>query len=100
MAEDRNEPRELNWRQLFPWTELFQGFRIAIDYNKLLLAAGGLLTMALGWWLLAVIFSYSRPVWSNYQLREAGWAAFKQDRDRWNLMNRAAGPAPASESEM
>src|SRR5947207_13129915 len=60
MAEDKFEPRETNWRQLLPWIELFQGFRVALDLNKLLLAAAGILTMAFGWWLLAGIFD--KPV--------------------------------------
>jgi hypothetical protein len=90
MAEDRDQPRELNWRQLFPWTELFQGFRLAIDYNKLLLAAGGLLTMALGWWVLANLFLYSKPDFKD-QTSETGWAEFKRHRDEWNLVYKAAG---------
>ena len=39
MAEDKVEPREVNWRQMMPWTTLFQGFRVALDPNKLILAA-------------------------------------------------------------
>src|SRR5438105_2557591 len=41
MADDKVEPRETNWRQLLPWTVLFQGFRVALDPNKLVLAAAG-----------------------------------------------------------
>ena len=55
MAEDKVEPREINWRQLMPWTVLFQGFRVALDPNKLVLAAAGILLMAFGWWLLAIM---------------------------------------------
>ena len=29
----------------------------SVDLNKLLLAAAGILVMAIGWWLLAVIFA-------------------------------------------
>jgi hypothetical protein len=98
MADDRTEPRETNWAQLLPWTALFQGFRVALDVNKLLLAAGGILTMALGWWLLAVIFSSSTPPqWSDWKKEgelQANWADFKRERDKWNLMHAAAGSRP------
>src|SRR5262249_22666331 len=103
---DKAETREVSWRQLLPWTELFRGFQIALDLNKLLLAAGGILVTAFGWWLLAVIFSTaydkSPPAWpGNYKTKAKGandaekdanaWRAFKADRDSWNLMHRSAG---------
>jgi len=56
MAEDKIDGREVTWRQLLPWTELFRGFQVAFDLNKMLLAAAGILVMAFGWWLLAVCF--------------------------------------------
>jgi hypothetical protein len=57
MAEERAEPREATWRGLVPWTELFRTFQVALDLNKLLLAAAGIVLMAFGWWLLALVFS-------------------------------------------
>src|SRR6185369_12396856 len=99
MAEDKVEPREMNWRQLMPWTVLFQGFRVALDPNKLLLAAAGILLMAFGWWLLAIIFNYEKPAASKYlgnfndyagendaQKRESAWKAFSEDRQKWAVM--------------
>ncbi len=106
MAEDKVEPREFNWRQLFPWTVLFQGFRVALDPNKLLLAAAGIFLMACGWWLLAVIFNYSKPKFPDYttdlekyarpgdtdeQKKDNAWKAFRDDRQKWAVMYRAAG---------
>ena len=61
MAEDKFESRETNWRHLLPWIELFRGFGVALDLNKLLLAAGGIVTMAFGWWFLSFLFSASEP---------------------------------------
>ena len=43
MAAEKVDVREVSFRQLFPWTELFRGFQVALDPKKLLLAAGGLL---------------------------------------------------------
>jgi hypothetical protein len=97
MAEDKVEPREVNWRQLLPWTAIFQGFRVARDPSKLALAAAGILVMAFAWWILALIFNYQRPSWpTDYvSLRsndeEKAWKAFKEDRQHWNLMHRMAG---------
>src|SRR5947209_5266736 len=56
MAEDKVELREINYRQVLPWTELFKGFQLALDPKKLVLAAAGILAMYAGWWLLSVIF--------------------------------------------
>ena len=57
MVEEKVEPRETSWRQLLPWTELFRGFQVALDLNKLALAAAGILVTEFGWWLLAVLFT-------------------------------------------
>src|SRR5947199_10714168 len=95
MAEEKVELRDINWRQLFPWTELFRGFQVALDPKKLLLAAAGLLVMAFGWWLLALIFFHSplgdKPDWGggNYG---TNWTKFREDRDKWSLLYMAAGP--------
>ncbi|HLJ92769.1 MAG TPA: hypothetical protein VKU02_06185, partial [Gemmataceae bacterium] len=108
MAEDRFEPREINFRQWLPWTQIFRGFWVAIDPKKLLLAAGGILVMAFGWWLLATAF-YSikpKPVWpthysggTKYEPKEGdprtkdeiAFQAFRGDRDQWNLLYETAG---------
>ncbi len=103
MAEDKIEGREMSWRQLLPWTELFRGFQVAFDPNKLLLAAAGILVMAFGWWLLAVIFRNMPreftdlpPNWpAKYQSVQEdprkAWEQFKRDRDEWNLLHETAG---------
>ncbi|MFL5245781.1 MAG: hypothetical protein ACJ8FY_27220 [Gemmataceae bacterium] len=106
MVEEKGEPREFNWRQLLPWTELFQGFRIALDVNKLLLAAAGIVVMALGWWVLASVFYYDKPQYGKYSsASETGddsearnrlaWSKFKTDVGKWTLIHKAAGPEPA-----
>jgi hypothetical protein len=119
MAEDKFETRDINYRQWLPWTQIFRGFWIAVDPKKLLLAAGGILVMAFGWWLLATIFysGQTKPTWpgdysgnSRYQPKpddprlaqrsaeqvaeEIAFEAFKRDRHRWNLLHEAAGTEP------
>src|SRR5438876_1344143 len=111
MAEDKVEPREVNWRQLMPWTVLFQGFRVALDPNKLVLAAAGILAMALGWWGWSIVFDYKKPKLDDWNLadftkakddeeREAQrWQKFKDERDKWHVMHRAAGTAFPNKEE-
>jgi len=100
MAEDKAEAREMTWRQLLPWTELFRGFQIALDINKLFLAAAGIFAMALGWWLLALVFrapykeTPPRPGDGQYSSdlsKPEDWDGFKKARDEWNLMYQTAG---------
>jgi hypothetical protein len=109
MAEDRLETREMSWRHLFPWTELFRGFRVAIGLSKLGLAAAGILVMAALWYVLAVLFYNltSKPDWPNAapdtqftsykegpEREAARWAYFLSAREKWNLMLETAGPVP------
>ncbi len=98
MAEEKVEAREITWRQLFPWTELFRGFQVALDLNKLLLAAAGIVVMWFGWWLLSVTFaavtygSSPIPDWpGTYGDKDATWPEFRRDRLHWNLMHESAG---------
>jgi len=37
MADEHQEIRNINWREVFPFTHLFRGFRMAVDPKKLLL---------------------------------------------------------------
>lgn len=108
MAEEKTEQREVNIRSMLPWMELFRSFQVALDPKKLLLAAGGILFMALGWYALASGF-YSlsgKPTWnandyppSKFQgkndteemARQKAWEKFKQDRERWRILWQAAG---------
>lgn len=101
MAEDRVEPREVSLKTWLPWLALFQSFRVALDINKLVLAAGGIVTMAFGWWLLAVVFNTSEPVWDQKEYEpkdgddatraKAAWKNFKDDHSKWALRYMAAG---------
>jgi hypothetical protein len=48
--------REIAWQEIFPWLLLVRTFRISIQVWQLLLAAAGLLSTIVGWWLLAWVF--------------------------------------------
>ena len=93
MAEEQTDSREVSIRQFLPWTHIFRGFRIALNPKCLLLAAAGILIMAFGWWLLAVIFSgvRSKPIWptdyptSEYQPPRA--RKFRQRKGLGGLQN-------------
>lgn len=121
MAEDRLDPRDFNWRHWLPWTVLFRGFQVALDLKKLLLAAGGILTMACGWWLLATVFfaaKGNKPNWpsdyptASYEVKNVpeerraeastleAWKAFKRDRARYNVMYEAAAPSDHADRMM
>lgn len=104
MAEDKLEQREFNFRQALPWTELFQGFRVALDPKKLLLAAAGIVAMALGWFVLSWLFVAAEskpqpndPTYAeqrNHDEAHAGkqaWQKFREDRTKWNILWQHAG---------
>ncbi|MCI0681504.1 MAG: hypothetical protein L0Y71_05325 [Gemmataceae bacterium] len=92
MSEDFGEQTQAR----ASWTKLFTAFRIALDLKKLLLAAGGLVATAIGWWFFAwVAYSIaSMPQWEQYSAAEnkqEAWQTFKYDRGRWNLLHEMAG---------
>jgi hypothetical protein len=120
MAEEHVDSRPINFRQWFPWLEIFRGFQVALDPKKMVVAAAGILAMACWWWFWSVVFyhSQSKPDVSNYAAagyqpksdkdlppgktieqvgKEAAWAAFRQDRLKWDLLHETAGDAPVSQ---
>jgi hypothetical protein len=107
MAEEKNELRDINYRQLLPWTELFKGFQLALDPKKLLLAAAGIMVMYTGWMALSLVFYRSRnePKDSDYTLasyqKEGATEAeaevlrkaqFEHAHYQWQLLHDTAGP--------
>jgi hypothetical protein len=97
MAEDQVGMRKDVLQQLAPWTRLFSGFKVALDPKKLLLAGAGILTMQIGWWILAAIFfgfGSTPPKWKSGDYpasNQDAWKDFKRDRQRWNLLYEMAG---------
>ncbi len=100
MAEEKVESRELTWWQLLPWTYLFRGFQIALDPNKLFLAALGIMVMTLGWLFLAFLFSlgYSKPAMpASAQDRPKVFAEVKERLKHYDLMHEAANTGGPNE---
>jgi hypothetical protein len=105
MAEDQGGQRK-DLFQSAPWLKLFGAFKIALDPKKLLLAGAGIVSMAAGWWVLAIVFGFFRanpPQWSDFErsdqsaeAKKEAWKAFKNARQNWNLFHEMAGPAPES----
>jgi hypothetical protein len=83
------------------WTKIFTTFKVALDVKKLILAAVGILLVAVGWWFIGWTFYGMRtfPEWKNYEDKErnepkdrqAQWAYFKSKRASWNLLHELAG---------
>ena len=61
MADGRDQPPGFSYRATFPWMEIFRCFQVALDPRKLLVAAAGILTMSLGWYVLSALFYYKAP---------------------------------------
>src|SRR5262245_5309338 len=90
MAEDRIDTRETSWKQLVPWTELFKSFQIALDLNKMLLAAAGILVMSVLWFLLSGLFWFSygpAPTVDTKSVEK--YIEGHRKRLEWNLMHEA-----------
>jgi len=95
MAEEKVELKDINYRQVMPWTELFRGFQVALDPKKLLLAAAGILVMAAGWYVLGWAFFglKKEPTWGDGAY--TSWPEFQKERKNWNLLYEAAADYPS-----
>jgi hypothetical protein len=111
MVEERADTREFSLRRLIAGTELLRTFSIAIDVKNLTMAAAGIFTMAIGWWLISVTFyglatepKESDPRYdvkayeSRYtdktpsEIKQLRDADLKADQDAYAMLERAAGP--------
>jgi hypothetical protein len=116
MAEERGQAREYPaWRpKPASWTKLFGTFLVALDPFKLIVAAAGILSTALGWWLISVIFyaGWTVPKLSEYERKakdtnltdeqdRADWAKREYDKafETWALMHELAGPTERSDAD-
>src|SRR5947209_15797401 len=72
MAEDQVGARKESLRDFFLWTRIFHTFKVALDPKKLLLAGAGIVVMAAGWYVLAVLFynTRSEPKPSDYPVSD------------------------------
>jgi hypothetical protein len=56
MTQQRFDIHHMDLREVFPWTHLFRGLRIALELKKIVLGAVGAVLMALGWWGIGFFF--------------------------------------------
>jgi hypothetical protein len=108
MAEEHGMAREHPaWKpKPASWTKLFGTFLVALDPFKLLVAAGGIMATALGWWLLSIIFysAWTEPKASHSDIERrapkelseddrAAWIEreYARSLDSWALMHELAG---------
>lgn len=59
MQSENGNGRGNELRRLFPWSEIFRAFQVALDPSKLLLATVAVVVLWLGWFVLGLIFSQS-----------------------------------------
>jgi len=52
MADESHVVRGVNWRETFPFTQIFRAFRVAIHPTKLIFALVALIAIYAGGWLL------------------------------------------------
>jgi hypothetical protein len=116
MADGRDEATAFSFRKTFPWTEIFRCFQVALDPRKLLVAAGGIVVMSLGWWFLSWAFYRSEPApnapqytdvralqrefgqkpdktdYTTEELQQKGQEKFRRDLAEWRVLDELAGP--------
>jgi len=56
MADESHVIRGINWRETFPFTQIFRAFRVAIHPTKLIIALIALLALYAGGRVLDVIW--------------------------------------------
>src|SRR3954454_2240450 len=65
MADEAQTVRSINWREVFPFTNLFKAFRVAVHPSKLVLALAALLLLYFGGRILD-------GVWADKHLVQPG----------------------------
>src|SRR3954463_8653822 len=86
MADEVQTIRSINWREVFPFTNLFKAFRVAVHPSKLVLALAALLLIYTGGRILD-------GIWAKDHLVKPGFgpATMMDDGDRLrSLMRRYA----------
>jgi hypothetical protein len=103
-------------RNSWSWLKLFSTFQVALDPKKLLLAAMGLVCMAICTWFLSLVFfsMRSEPKQANYdvaayqkadsnlsaeQARKMAEADYQRDLDRYKFIYGLAGPGDPNAAE-
>ncbi|HUU58555.1 MAG TPA: hypothetical protein VMZ50_03340 [Phycisphaerae bacterium] len=85
MAEDNQVLRNVNWNEIFSFSQIFKSFKMAIHPSKLALCAAALVLMFVGGWVLDGIWSigggYVDPAAINQHATDP--AGFKTSKAAW-----------------
>jgi hypothetical protein len=85
MSDERHVVRQIAWRELFPWLNLFTALRLAISLRGLLLALLGLVLTTAGWRICAQVFSNAG---------DADFQAWLDTQSRWPIDDVQPIPPP------
>jgi hypothetical protein len=61
MESDSGTIRTVVWKELCPWLSIFRVFRLSIAFAAILFGAAAILLTAIGWAVLATVFSTTTP---------------------------------------
>lgn len=59
MAEEQNEIRSINWSELFTFTQIFKGWKMAIHPSKLMLAMAAVVLLFLLGWAMDMVWGWA-----------------------------------------
>src|SRR5687768_15252784 len=104
--------RAINWREVFPFTNLFRAFRIAVHPSKLILGLAALLVLYLGGRIMDAVWpsqhsavhneieEYSRPVADENRrdFAESVRQARDENRRQYALLLQQSGVSPTPEA--
>jgi len=86
MANEQDELRRVNWNELFGFTHIFKGFRMAIHPSKMALALGAIVIVLVCGWVMDLLWGaagqYARDnEINNYAVRSS--QQFDDWKDKW-----------------
>ena len=100
MADEQNELKHVNWKEIFGFSFIFKSFQMARQPSKMILALGAVLTLVISGWALDCIWSSWDGTARNNEIRHyvnvsptdfANWKTGWQDKRLDNAASLLAG---------